>query len=289
MVGAPRLFASHDPPLDPLPLQRAGLPLPKSTSATLGFLKPLGPDHFSAGDRAFVNLPDGTDATPDTTITIETAESIQTKPSINVAANVPGGDLRASPEFANHHPVNIDDPRSKAWRRNPEILLGVRMSDYYVKHLAVALPLADASAIVDHALRIGREHDMLPLTVAVLDAGGHLLAFKREDGAGIMRGDVATGKAWGALGMGISSRTIRNRLADRPSFQAALAAVSQGRFVPVPGGVLICNADGITIGAVGISGDASDKDEFAAIEAIKAAGLTPYPENAAENWKAAGL
>ena len=148
------------------------------------------------------------------------------------------------------------------------------MSDYYVKHLTVALPLAAASAVVDHALRIGRENAMLPLTVAVLDAGGNLLAFKREDGSGIMRGDIASGKAWGALGMGLSSRTIRNRLADRPSFQASLAAVSQGRFVPVPGGVLICGADGAVVGAVGISGDASDKDEYAAVEAVKAAGLT---------------
>ena len=71
--------------------------------------------------------------------------------------------------------------------------------------------MADASAIVDHAIRLGNEHGLLPLTVAVLDAGGHLIAFKRDDGSGIMRGDIATGKAWGALGMGISSRTIRNR------------------------------------------------------------------------------
>ena len=163
------------------------------------------------------------------------------------------------------------------------------MSDYYVKHLTVALPLSVASDIVDHALRLGRENGLLPLTVAVLDAGGHLLAFKREDGSGIMRADIATGKAWGALGMGISSRTIRNRLADRPSFQAALAAASQGRFVPVPGGVLICDVAGTVIGAVGISGDASDKDEFAAIEAVKAVKLTPYPEEPVDNWKDAGL
>ncbi len=163
------------------------------------------------------------------------------------------------------------------------------MSDYYVKHLTVALSLAAASAIVDHALRIGRENAMLPLTVAVLDAGGNLLTFKREDGSGIMRGDIASGKAWGALGMGLSSRTIRNRLADRPSFQASLAAVSQGRFVPVPGGVLICGADGAVVGAVGISGDASDKDEYAAVEAVKAAGLTPYPSEPADNWAEAGL
>jgi len=163
------------------------------------------------------------------------------------------------------------------------------MSDYYVKNLAVPLSLSDASAIVDYALSIGREQSLLPLAVAVLDVGGHLLAFKREDGSGIMRADIAMGKAWGSLGMGIASRTIRNRLADRPSFQAALANVSQGRFVPVPGGVLICNATGEVVGAVGISGDASDKDEFAAIEAVKAANLTPYPLKPADNWSDAGL
>lgn len=163
------------------------------------------------------------------------------------------------------------------------------MSDYYVKHLNVALSLEAASQIVDRALQLGNENKLLPLVVAVLDAGGHLLAFKRQDGSGIMRGDVAIGKAWGALGMGISSRTIRNRLSDRPAFQAALASVSQGRFVPVPGGVLICTEDQTVIGAVGISGDASDKDEFAAVEAVKFAGLIPYPEEPSETWQDAGL
>lgn len=149
--------------------------------------------------------------------------------------------------------------------------------------------MADASAIVDHALRIGQENELLPLTVAVLDVGGNLLAFKREDGSGIMRGDIATGKAWGALGMGISSRTIRDRLKDRPAFQAALSSASQGRFVPVPGGVLICDEHDAVIGAVGISGDASDKDEYAAIEAVKAAGLRSHPEAPADDWADAGL
>ena len=83
----------------------------------------------------------------------------------------------------------------------------------------------------------------------------------------------AAGKAWGALGMGIPSRTIAERLGQRPAFQGALAAASNGRFVPVPGGVLVLGADGQAIGAVGISGDTSDKDEYCAIEGIKAAGI----------------
>lgn len=163
------------------------------------------------------------------------------------------------------------------------------MSDYYVKKLTVALSLEQASNILDTALKVGQEANMLPLTVAVLDAGGHLLAMKREDGSGIMRVDIAIGKAWGALGMGISSRTIRDRLSDRPAFQSALSSASQGRFIPVPGGVLICNHNQEVIGAVGISGDASDKDEYCAITAINQCHFTSHPETPSENWSEAGL
>ena len=163
------------------------------------------------------------------------------------------------------------------------------MSDYYVKELVVNLSLAKANEIIAAAIEAGHKAQLLPLSVAVLDAGGNLVSFQREDGSGIVRQDIATGKAWGALGMGISSRTIRDRLKDRPAFQGAIAAASQGRFIPVPGGVLICNTEGQAIGAVGISGDASDKDEYCAIAAIKAAGFTPHPEEPAENWDDAGL
>ncbi len=161
--------------------------------------------------------------------------------------------------------------------------------DYYVHRLQVSLSLETAERIADAALAAGRDAGLLPLTVVVLDAGGVTVLLKRQDGSGILRGDIAAGKAWGALGMGISSRTIRDRLKDRPAFQSALAAASEGRFIPVPGGVLVRNADGEIIGAVGISGDASDKDEYAAITGVIAAGLTPHPEAPAENWKDAGL
>ncbi|MDC7788775.1 heme-binding protein [Rhodoplanes sp. TEM] len=163
------------------------------------------------------------------------------------------------------------------------------MSDYYVHRLQVSMPLATADAIADDAIAAGREVGLLPLTVAVLDAGGTLVVLKREDGSGVLRGDIAIGKAWGALGMGISSRTIRDRLRERPAFQSALAAASDGRFIPVPGGVLVMNAAKEVIGAVGISGDASDKDEYAAITAVQRAGLTPHPDKPAENWRDAGL
>lgn len=152
-----------------------------------------------------------------------------------------------------------------------------------------SLSLALATRITDEALRLREQHGLLPLAVAVLDSGGHTVSYRREDGAGVLRHDIAHGKAWGALGMGMATRQIRDRLANRPVFQAALAAASGGRFIPTPGGVLIVNEAGQAIGAVGISGDASDKDEFCAIEAIRAAGFLPEPPEPAAGWNDAGL
>lgn len=140
--------------------------------------------------------------------------------------------------------------------------------------------LAQASIIVDTALKKGRETKSAPLTVAVLDPGGHLVAFKREDKSGILRFDIAYGKAWGALGMGFGSRALFGRAAQNPGFFTALAAASGGRMVPNPGGVLIRNADGEVIGAVGISGDTSDRDELCAVAGIEAAGLKADPGQA---------
>lgn len=137
--------------------------------------------------------------------------------------------------------------------------------------------LEQASLIVDAALRTGRETKCAPLTVAVLDRGGHLVAFKREDNSGILRFDIAFGKAWGALGMGLGSRTLAGRAPKQPAFFTALAAVSGGRLVPGPAGVLIRDKDGDVVGAVGISGDTADNDEICAIAGVQAAGLTPDP------------
>ena len=106
---------------------------------------------------------------------------------------------------------------------------------------------------------------------------------------GLIRFDVAFGKAYGALGMGISSRLIRDRLSNRPTFQTALASASDGRLIPVPGGVLVEDMDGMTLGAVGISGDTSDKDEYCAIEAIKAAGLASEPAEPNPEWRTSSL
>ena len=142
------------------------------------------------------------------------------------------------------------------------------------------LTLALASNIVDTALKTAREKNFAPLTVAVLDAGGHLVAFKREDKSGILRFDIAFGKAWGALGMGLGSRTLFERAEKTPMFFTALTAASGGRVVTNPGGVLIRDTNGDIIGAVGISGDTSDNDEICAMAGIAAAGLKADPGGA---------
>lgn len=140
--------------------------------------------------------------------------------------------------------------------------------------LITTLPLARASVIVDEALAAGEAEGMNPLTVVVLDAGGHIVAMKRADGSGILRTEVAFGKAYAALGMGANTRGLNQALADRPAFQNAVAAASGGRFIAVPGGVLVREQGGaVAIGSVGVSGDTSDRDEHCAMEGIKAAGL----------------
>jgi uncharacterized protein GlcG (DUF336 family) len=141
----------------------------------------------------------------------------------------------------------------------------------------MSITLEQASTIVDVALKKARDNNLAPLTVAVLDAGGHLVAFKREDKSGLLRFDIAYGKAWGALGMGFGSRTLASRAAKTPQFFTMLAAASAGRIVTNPGGVLIKDAGGSVLGACGISGDTSDKDEMCAIAGIEAAGLKPDP------------
>jgi uncharacterized protein GlcG (DUF336 family) len=135
------------------------------------------------------------------------------------------------------------------------------------------LTLVVAVGVIDGALARGAELGCAPLTVVVLDSGGHDLALKRQDGAGILRSDIARGKAWGALGMGFSSRELAERAQKVPTFFGALASVSGGRLVPAAGGVLIYDEARNLLGAIGISGDTSDRDEDCAIQGVKAAGL----------------
>ncbi|MBC7939976.1 MAG: heme-binding protein [Chitinophagaceae bacterium] len=144
------------------------------------------------------------------------------------------------------------------------------------------LTLDAASTIVDAALMKGRELRLAPLTVAVLDSGGHLVVLKREDASGLLRPDIAIGKAWGALGMGFGSRELERRATLMPQFFAALAALADGRMIPVAGGVLIRSATGRIAGAVGISGDTSDNDERCAMFGISHAGFSADNGGAAE-------
>lgn len=135
--------------------------------------------------------------------------------------------------------------------------------------------LEQAETIAQATLARGRETSAAPLTVVVLDAGGHQVVLKREDGSGILRPEIAIAKAYGALGMGLSSREIGERATKQPTFFAALSAVAGGRLAPAAGGVLVRNGAGLVIGAVGVSGDVSDVDEECAFAGIRAAGLQP--------------
>src|SRR5215216_5311040 len=108
--------------------------------------------------------------------------------------------------------------------------------------LMTNLKLAQVNAIIDAALAEGRKMNFAPLAVAVLDTGGHLIAFKREDGAGFARFDIAYGKAWGALGMGFGTRELAERAARFPAFVTAISMATQGRIIPSPGGVLILDS-----------------------------------------------
>ncbi|MFE1961304.1 heme-binding protein [Streptomyces sp. NPDC059479] len=135
----------------------------------------------------------------------------------------------------------------------------------------IALRLATA------ALAEGAHRGANPLTVAVLDAGGHQVVLHRQDGCGIVRPQIAIGKAWGALGLGFSSRGIAAATQRFPEFFNALAVASEGRTIPAPGGVLLrAPGEGI-VGAIGVSGDSSDVDEACAIAAARAVSLEPEP------------
>jgi uncharacterized protein GlcG (DUF336 family) len=140
--------------------------------------------------------------------------------------------------------------------------------------------LEQAAVMVDGALEHARAQTLPPMTVAVLDAAGCLVAFKREDNSSLLREDIARAKAWGALGMGVGSRSLMDKAAHHPAFFTALTAISGGRIVPVPGGVLVRSSTGEIVGAVGVSGHMPDHDEACAVAGIEAAGLIPDPGTA---------
>jgi uncharacterized protein GlcG (DUF336 family) len=134
------------------------------------------------------------------------------------------------------------------------------------------LRLEDAQRIAAAAREKGEELGLEPLTIAVLDRGGHLRLLEREDGSALLRPDIATAKAWGALGMGLPTSELARRNELMPSFFTALGSVSHGRVIPVPGGVLVHHGDEL-VGAVGVSGSTSENDEVCAVAGIEAAGF----------------
>ena len=134
----------------------------------------------------------------------------------------------------------------------------------------VALTLDQARAIIAAARAVGRERGFKPLSVVVLDGGGHVVAFEREDGASNKRFEIAFGKAHGALALGIGSRALMTRAQQQPYFVAAVTAAVGNALIPVPGGVLIRDDRDTTIGAVGVTGDTSDHDQLAAVAGIDA-------------------
>jgi uncharacterized protein GlcG (DUF336 family) len=135
------------------------------------------------------------------------------------------------------------------------------------------LTLEQANLIIAEALKKSQAAGFQPMGVAVLDGSGNLKAFASEDGASMFRFDIARAKAWGAVGMGVSSRTLAERAKDNPNFFVALAATSEGRFLPQPGAVVIKNAQGQVLGAVGASGGTGDQDEEICRAGVAAAGL----------------
>ena len=135
------------------------------------------------------------------------------------------------------------------------------------------LTLDQANGIIAAALARSTEAGYKPMAVAVLDDAGHVKAVQRQDGASMLRVDIATGKAWAAIGMGAASRVLTQRAKDLPAFFNAIAASAQGKFIPQTGAVLIKQSDGRVIGAVGASGGTGDEDELICIAGIEATGL----------------
>jgi len=142
----------------------------------------------------------------------------------------------------------------------------------------VSIGLETAKSITAGARAAAKEYGLKPLTVVVLDQGGHVVSVEREDGSSNNRFEIAFGKAYGALALGMGSRSLMARAEQQPYFIASAAAAIGDRLIPVPGGVLVKDEAGTVVGCVGVSGDTSDNDELAAISGIKSASLLPQPD-----------
>lgn len=142
----------------------------------------------------------------------------------------------------------------------------------------MSIGLETARSITAAVRAAGKDHGLKPLTVVVLDAGGHVVSVEREDGSSNSRFEIAFGKAYGALALGMGSRSLMARAEQQPYFITSAAAAIGGKLVPVPGGVLIKDDSGSVVGCVGVSGDTSDNDELAAMAGITSASLVPQPD-----------
>jgi uncharacterized protein GlcG (DUF336 family) len=136
-----------------------------------------------------------------------------------------------------------------------------------------ALTLDQANTIVAAALAASRQAGQRPMAVVVLDDAGHVKAAQRDDGASMFRIDIASAKAWASVALGASSRTLLQRAQEHPHFFGALAATAHGKFLPQTGAVLVQDANGRVLGAVGASGGSGDEDEAICIAGVQAAGL----------------
>jgi uncharacterized protein GlcG (DUF336 family) len=140
------------------------------------------------------------------------------------------------------------------------------------------LTLTDANSIIEGAFAKALDDGVPPLAVVVLDAAGHVVSSQRQDGASMFRMDVALGKAWGAVAMGVSSRALAQRAKENPNFLVALAATAQGKLLPQPGAALIRDLEGRIVGVAGASGGTGDQDEACCIHGIRRAGLAADDE-----------
>ncbi|MGW5880315.1 GlcG/HbpS family heme-binding protein [Nocardiopsis terrae] len=137
----------------------------------------------------------------------------------------------------------------------------------------MAITLEQAQGLIDGAGKYAAANDLKPLTIAVLDPGGVLVALARQDGSGLLRPDLAVAKAWGVLGLGMNNRAIAARAEASPEFFASLTALAQGRVLSVPGGVFVRDGRGALLGACGATGDTSANDELALLSGIESVGL----------------
>ncbi|WP_170395694.1 GlcG/HbpS family heme-binding protein [Ruegeria arenilitoris] len=138
----------------------------------------------------------------------------------------------------------------------------------------MTISLRKARTIIRKTLEKGREMELKPLSVVVLDAGGHVIAFEREDGAAPGRFAIAHGKAYGSVMLGIAGTAQMQRAEAQAYFMAAVNGAYGGQVVPVPGGILLRDRKGAVIGAVGVTGDTSDNDVVAGMTGVEGAGLT---------------